>query len=113
VADDGEVPPNVDPLDQERVELREETGVIASRLEHLGRFAAWPARVRRWTTVVLATGVDLGQLSASGQHKDESIEDVVDDIVTTAGHGRRRGADRRTTLCAMNLFWSRLDLQER
>lgn len=105
----GEVPPHVDPLVQAQRELSEEAGVTADRVAFLGRFAAWPSRLRRWSTVVLASGLDLSQLATSGQDRSEAIEEVV-----LMGSSELRGMIASgdvidgPTLCALNLYWSRL-----
>lgn len=103
----GEVPPHVDPLVQARRELSEEAGVTADRVALLGHFAAWPSRLRRWSTVVLASGLDLSQLATSGQDGSESIEEIV---LMSSGKLRRMIASGDLidgpTLCALNLYWS-------
>jgi len=103
----GEVPPDVDPFVQARRELSEEAGVTAALIAPLGRFAIWPSRLRGWSTVVVASGLDLSQLGVGGQDGSESIEDVV---LKTSGELRRMIAFGDLidgpTLCALNLYWA-------
>ena len=65
----GEVALGGDPIEQARRELAEETGILAGRLRVIGRFAPWPARVRRYCDVVLAD--QLSCLSSGRWHRTE------------------------------------------
>jgi ADP-ribose pyrophosphatase len=72
----GEVPKGADSIEVARRELLEETGIRAERLEQLGRVAPWPARLRGWVEVVLATDLDLSEIGVQNQLGDESIQAV-------------------------------------
>ena len=103
----GEVPTGVDPLIQARCELSEETGVTAARVAFLGRFAAWPSRLRRWSTVVVASGLDLSHFATSGQDASEFIEDV--GLMSSEELRRMISSGELIdgpTLCALNLYWA-------
>jgi ADP-ribose pyrophosphatase len=72
----GEVPEGRSTIEQARRELAEETGIQAARLEELGVFAPWPARLRRRSLVVLATELNLSGMTIDGQAGDEAIQEI-------------------------------------
>jgi ADP-ribose pyrophosphatase len=75
-APSGEVPRGADSVEVARRELVEETGIRAERFEQLGRVAPWPARLRGWVEVILATELDLSEIGAQNQLGDEGIQAV-------------------------------------
>ena len=103
----GEVPVGVDPLVRAQQELREETGIIAAQIEFLGKFAPWPARLRRCSAVALATGLDVSRLSTLGQGHDESIQEVRwfsrVELLELIASGDILDAN---TLCSLALYWA-------
>jgi 8-oxo-dGTP pyrophosphatase MutT (NUDIX family) len=103
----GEVPVGVDPLVRARQELREETGIVAEQVQFLGKFAPWPARLRRCSVVALATGLDVSSLSVLGQERDESIQEVRwytrVELVELIASGDILDAN---TLCSLALHWA-------
>lgn len=104
----GDVPFGQDPLVQARKELRDEAGIDAGRIDVLGRFAPWPARVRRWSLAVRATELDLSHLAVDGQDGDESIHDVR--LYTRAEVGELTATGEivdANTLCCLSLYWAR------
>ncbi len=102
----GEVPPGIDPVEQARSELREETGIDAAVLRRVTALAPWPARVRRLTTVVAATGLDVSDVHAGGQGGDETIEAVA---LRTRGEIEQMLRDGAIvdapTIAALHLVW--------
>jgi len=110
----GEVPVGVDPLEQARRELNDETGVSASTFTMLGRVATWPARLRRWSDVVLARGLDGTGLSHLGQDGDEAIEEA---LLIEPGRVRQLVAEGSildaSTLSALTLYWKHDPLDRR
>jgi ADP-ribose pyrophosphatase len=63
----GEVTLGGDPIEHARRELAEEPGILAGRLRVIGRFAPWPARVRRYCDVVLADELSWSRLGPVAQ----------------------------------------------
>lgn len=103
----GEVPKGRSPVEQGRRELAEETGIRAARIEQLGVFAPWPARVRRRSVVVLATELNLSGLAIDGQAGDESIQEVRLCARTELHDLIARGLIiDGTTLCSLSLYWA-------
>jgi 8-oxo-dGTP pyrophosphatase MutT (NUDIX family) len=106
-----EVPEGADPMEQARWELAEETGTVAQRLEELGSFAPWPARVRRRCHVVLARELDLSMLGRDSQEGNESIHHVglylPKEIRTAIATGEIFDGP---TLCSLSLYWASLAL---
>jgi 8-oxo-dGTP pyrophosphatase MutT (NUDIX family) len=103
----GEVPDGVDPIEQARWELAEETGIVAQQLDQLGTFAPWPARIRRRCHVVLARELDLSNLSTDAQEGSESIHAVR--LYTPAAIRAAIATGDifdGPTLCSLNIYWA-------
>jgi 8-oxo-dGTP pyrophosphatase MutT (NUDIX family) len=103
----GEVSEGVDPIEQARRELAEETGILAHRLEDVGTVAPWPARVRRRCHVVLARDLDVSKLGRDAQETGESIDDVglysPTAIRTAIATGEVFDGPTR---CSLSLYWA-------
>jgi ADP-ribose pyrophosphatase len=105
----GEVAKGTNPIQQAHIELLEETGITAGRIEQLGYVTPWPARVRRHSLVVLATELDLSTVGPQGQDSNESIQDVIlhdtGKILELIATGEVLDC---TTLSALMLYWTRI-----
>jgi ADP-ribose pyrophosphatase len=103
----GEVSEGADPIEQARRELAEETGILADRLDDIGTFVPWPARVRRQCRVVLARELDLSKLAIGAQEGNESIHDVGLYAPTTIQTAIATGElFDGPTLCSLSLYWA-------
>jgi ADP-ribose pyrophosphatase len=103
----GEVPDGADPIEQAHRELVEETGILARRLDQLGTFAPWPARLQRRCEVVLARDLDVSSLDIEGQEANESIHEVGLYTPTAIQKAITTGEIfDGTTLSALSLYWA-------
>jgi 8-oxo-dGTP pyrophosphatase MutT (NUDIX family) len=103
----GELARGQSAVEQAAVELADETGIVADRVQELGEFVPWSARARRRCVAVLAADLDTSGMAVHRQDGDEAIHRVrllrEVDVKRLIAAGEVIDGN---ALCALSIYWA-------